>query len=230
MKYDCIVINGDSYSAPTKDKKVYGEFLSENFNIPVKNFAIAGSNNQRILRSSIEYLQQIKSEYKNPLVIIGWSFIRRLEVWYYGHNQHLLNHMPDSPDSRFVTLDAVIGHGDATLEQKALINEDLFVHKQLMDFYTNLYMFANLLQSQNLSYVFFSAARNTDCPIHCFPYINLLEQVKWVANNKNIFKLHEFCIMDWAKENDPDCHPVTGHLSTDGHQKFADFILNTILC
>jgi hypothetical protein len=226
--HDCILINGDSYSATTKHK-VYGDFLSEHFGIPVKNFALPGSNNQRILRSSIEYLHQIKSEYNNPLVIIGWSFIRRLEVWYYGNNKTLLNQMPDSDQSRFITLDRVLNSGEATVEQKALVNEDLFIHKQLMDFYTNLYMFAHLLESQNLSYVFFSGAKNTDCPVHCFPYINSLEQVNWVTNNPNIFKLHNFCIMEWAKENDPDCHPVTGHLSTVGHQKFTRFILDNLL-
>jgi len=227
-KYDCILINGDSYSAPA-NHKVYGDFLSEHYGIPVKNFAIPGSNNQRILRSSIEYLYQIKSEYKNPLIIIGWSFIRRLEVWYYGNNQKLLNQIPDSLESRFVTLDRVINSGEATLEQKALINEDLFIHKQLMDFYTNLYMFAHLLKSQNLSYLFFSAARNTDCPIHCFPYIHSLEQVKWVENNPRIYKLHDFCIMNWSKENDPDCHPVTGHLSQLGHEKFASYLTDNML-
>jgi len=225
--YDCILINGDSYSAPCKHK-VYGDFLSEHFGIPVKNFATAGSNNDRILRSSIEYLQEVKSEYQNPLVIIGWSFIRRLEVWYYRNNQKLLNQTPDSTDSRFITLDQVINFGEATLEQKALINEDLFVHKQLMDFYTNLYMFAHLLESQNLSYIFFSAARNTDCPIHCFPYIGSLEQVKWVKNNPHIFKLHEFCIMNWSAEHDPECLPVTGHLSEKGHEKFANFLLDNM--
>jgi hypothetical protein len=227
-KYDCIVINGDSYSAKT-EHKVYGNFLSEHFDIPVKNFAIPGSNNQRILRSSIEYLREVKSEYQNPLVIIGWSFIRRLEVWYYGNNQKLLNQIPDSTDSRFVTLNRVIDFGEATLEQKSLINEDLFIHKQLMDFYTNLYMVAHYLESQNLSYVFFSGAKNTDCPIHCFPYIHSLEQVKWVEKNSNIFKLHDFCIMNWAMENDPGCHPVTGHLSEKGHEKFANFILDNML-
>jgi hypothetical protein len=227
-KFDCILISGDSYSAPTKHK-VYGDFLSEHFGIPVKNFAIQGSNNDRILRSSIEYLQEVKSEYQNPLVIIGWSFIRRLEVWYYENNRKLINQIPDSADSRFITLDHVINAGEATLEQKALINEDLFIHKQLMDFYTNLYMFAHYLESQNLSYAFFSAAKNTDCPIHCFPYIHSLEQVKWVEKNPNIFKLHDFCILNWAIENDPDCHSVTGHLSELGHKKFANFLLDNML-
>jgi hypothetical protein len=35
--------------------------------------------------------------------------------------------------------------------------------------------------------------------------------------------------MQWAKENDPECHPVTGHLSEDGHKKFSNFILNNVL-
>ena len=229
MEYDCILINGDSYSAPMLDQKVYGDFLSEHFDIPLRNYAIPGSNNQRILRSSIEHLHYIKSEFQNPLIIIGWSFVRRLEVWYYGNKQNIIKQIPDSPESRFITLDRIISAGEATLEQKALINEDLFVHKQLMDFYTNLYMFAHMLESQSLNYVFFSAARNTDTPIHCFPYIESLLQVKWVANNPNIFKLHDFCIMQWAKENDPACHPVTGHLSEDGHKKFSNFILNNVL-
>jgi hypothetical protein len=233
MKYDCIFINGDSYSAKKPEHLVYGDFISQELGIPVKNFAVPGSNNQRILRSSIEYLNDIKSQYQNPLVIIGWSFIRRLEVWYYGNNQRLINQVPDnrsdSPESRFISLQRVINAGEATLEQKALINEDLFVHKQLMDFYTNLYMFAHMLESQNLNYVFFSAAKNTDCPIHCFPYIEFLQQVNWVANNPSIFKLHDFCIMQWAKENDPECDPVTGHLSENGHKKFSHFILNNLL-
>jgi hypothetical protein len=229
MKYDCILINGDSYSASIPNKKVYGDFLSEHFNIPVRNYAIRGSNNQRILRSSIEHLHKIKAEFQNPLVIIGWSFVRRLEVWYYGNNEKLINQMPDSSQSRFITIGHVINAGEATLEQKALINEDLFVHKQLMDFYTNLYMFAHILELQNINYVFFSAAKNTDCPVHCFSYIESLQQVKWIANNPNIFKLHDFCIMDWAKDNDPECHPVTGHLSEDGHKKFSNFILNNLL-
>ena len=104
MKYDCIIINGDSYSAPT-EHKVYSDFLSEQLAIPVKNFAVAGSSNARILRTSIEYVNEVKQKYQNPLVIIGWTFIRRLEIWYSGTHQKLLTQIPDHSDSRFVSLD-----------------------------------------------------------------------------------------------------------------------------
>jgi len=56
---DCIIINGDSYSAPHTTTKVYGDFLSEQLGIPVKNYAIAGSNNDRILRSTINICIQL---------------------------------------------------------------------------------------------------------------------------------------------------------------------------
>lgn len=222
-----MLINGDSYSAPNKSK-VYGDFLSEKLNIPVKNFAIAGSNNDRILRSTIEYLKYIKQEYKNPLVIVGWSFVRRLEVWYYGNNKKILDRIPDNSESRFITLDHLMSSNEATVEQKALVNEDLFLHKQLTDFYTKLYLFGNLLESFDLNYFCFSGATNTDCPVHCFPYINSLHQVQWVSGNKKFYKLHDFCIMEWAFKNDANCNKVTGHLSENGHQKFAELLLTEL--
>jgi hypothetical protein len=235
MKYDCIFINGDSYSAKKPEHLVYGDFISQELGIPVKNFAVPGSNNQRILRSSIEYLNDIKSQYQNPLIIIGWSFIRRLEVWYYGTNQTVLRRIPDTAhvleehrQPKLVTLNMLLDLNEATIEQKMLVNEDLFIHKSLVDFYTDLYLFFNLLEKKELDYFWFSAAHNTDCPIHCFPYIESLDQVQSVAHNPKIYKLHEFCIRDWAKQNDPDSHPVTGHLSETGHKKFAQFILNNI--
>jgi hypothetical protein len=202
--------------------------LSEKLNIPVKNFAIPGSNNDRILRSTIEYLENIKQEYTNPLVIIGWSFVRRQEVWYYGNNEQTLDIIPDDDKSRLITLDHLLKNGEATLEQKALVNEDLCIHKQLTDFYTKLYLFGHLLESFNLDYFCFSGARNTDCPIHCFPYIEPLHQVQWVAQNKKFYNLHNFCIMNWAFKNDPDCNPVTGHLSELGHQKFSNLVLTEL--
>ena len=226
------MINGDSYSAKTHKHKVYADFLQQQLDIPVYNHSWVGANNQRIIRSTLEHV----SQYKNPLVLIGWSFIRRIEIWYYGEKKSILNRIPDqnqkideSKQPRFITLDLLLTENEATLEQKCLVNEDLFVHKQLTDFYTSLYMFAHTLESMNIKYKFFSAAKNTDTPINCFPYIQSLNQVQWCTQNKNFYKLHDFCILNWAKEHDPDAHPVTGHLSENGHAQFANFLLDNLL-
>ena len=230
-KFDCIFINGDSYSAEKNNG--YGNFLSQIFNIPVKNVALVGSSNDRILRSSIEYIHNLKQQYQNPLIIIGWSFIRRTEVWYYGNNENALKKMPwvgeNNEHAKLCTLDWLVPDNLATFEQKLLVNNDLHIHKALTDYYTNIYLFANLLESQNLKYLFFSAARNTDCPTNCFPFIDSLFQTNWIKKNPSIYKLHKFCIMNWAKENDPEAHPVTGHLSTVGHEKFAHYLLDVMI-
>ena len=228
MKFDCLVINGDSYSAKIGQQKVYSDFISEALDIPVKNYAKPGSNNKRIIRSTIEYLLELKKQYHNPLVIIGWSFVRRQEVWYYGNNQKIIQGMFDNTESRLITLDYLLNADEATLEQKSMILPDIQIHKALTDFYTDLYLFSNYLRLNNIDFFWFSGARNTDCPIERFPYLQSLEQVKSVSIDPNIFKLHDFCVMHWAKENDPDSHPVTGHLSEQGHKKFAEFLLEKL--
>lgn len=228
--YDCLLINGDSYSAATSFP-VYADALGQELNLPVINIATPGSSNDRILRSSIEKILELKQQNKNPLVIIGWSFIRRLEVWYYGDKLKGLN-IPDTAGKqshqspRFVTLDMLIHHNLATIEQKCLIQEDLFVHKQLTDFYTKVYLLANTLNGLGVNWFMFSAAKNIEIPVHCFPYIDSLAHVKWCQEQKNIRELHNFCIQRWAEENDPECLPVTKHLSEAGHKKFSGVLLD----
>jgi hypothetical protein len=229
--FDSVIVNGDSYSAAKDQFKVYGEYIAEKLNLPLVNLAVQGSNNERILRSTTEFL--LGTDFKSPLVIIGWSFIRRLEVWYYGSNKKVISRIPDqSPEDhtslRLITLNHLINENEATIEQRALINEDLFVHKQLINFYTDLFLFSKFLQKEEISYFFFSGAKNNEIPIHCFPAIENLSMVQSVTQDPSVYKLHDFFIMDWAKKHDPEASPVTGHLSATGHKNFADYLLTLL--
>ena len=226
---DCVLINGDSYSACGGHiTKVYGNWIAEHFGVPLVNLSVEGSNNNRILRSSIEWLAD--TEYKNPLVIIGWSFLRRTEVCYYGNDPALINRIPDrnKTESRMITLDYLLDAGKATLEQKALLIDSSTLDKPLLDFYTDLYLFSKLLELKNINYFFYSAAKNTDSEVSCYPAINGLQIVKDVVNNPCIFQLHNHCTMDWALVNDPECSQDTGHLSLNGHKRWAEKILTLI--
>jgi len=221
--FDSILINGDSYSAPGKEgQKVYADYLGESYSVPVSNYAVSGSNNDRIARSTIEYVHL--HLHRRPLVIIGWSFIRRIEVWYYGDKSIFVPDQIQNPDSKLVTLDFLLNKGYATIDQKASILPDPEIHKKLTDFYTNLFFLANWLEKLDLPYLFFSAAKNTDCPVECFPYIKNLSTTQWCVKNQYIYNLHDFCIMNWALQNDDQCSPVTGHMSSKGHRKFSQVI------
>lgn len=232
-KFDCILVNGDSYSALDPDHLVYSQYLGQQLGIPVINKAFVGTNNQRIIRSTLESIDDLK-QYKNPLVIIGWSFIRRIEVWYYG-DKDMTSYMPDriakAPEvvqPRFLTLEWLLKNNAATLEEKMLVKEFDNVHKELTDFYTNLYMLSTTLKFHGIDYFFFSAAKNTDCNISAFPYVTSLTQVTRCRDDAKMFNLHEFCIEEWATINDPECKPVTKHLSGRGHKKFTEFLWNKI--
>jgi hypothetical protein len=233
MKYDKIIVNGDSYSASGQQGS-YSTTLREQLKIEVDNIAVAGSSNDRITRSTIEKVLTELESHQRLLVIVGWSFVRRLEVWYYGNSWKVQSRIPDrhSDDDyrnpKFITLDVLSTLNEITLEQKCLVNEDLFVHKQLTDFYTNVYLLSQFLQNNNVDYLFFSAAKNVEIPVNCFPYVENLHQVRQVTADKNILDLHNFYIQHWAKDNDPAADPITGHLSKVGHSKFADFLLEKI--
>jgi hypothetical protein len=228
--FDSVIVNGDSYSA-SNGQFVYADYIAEKLNLPLVNLAQPGSNNERILRSSVEFLST--TNFNSPLVIIGWSFIRRLEVWYYGSNKKVLGRIPDQSSEKhknlqLITLDHLINENEATIEQRALINEDLFIHKQLINFYTDLFLFSKFLQKENITYFFFSAAKNSEISIYCFPAIENLNMVQCITQDPNVYKLHNFFIMDWAKKHDPGASPVTGHLSATGHKNFADYLLTLL--
>ena len=226
---DCVFVNGDSYSVPGGlITKVYGHWLAEYLNVPLINLSTEGSNNDRILRSSIEWLAN--TEYKNPLVIIGWSFLRRIEVCYYGNDPAIINRIPDrnQNESRMITLDYLLNANQATLEQKAMIVDGDTLDKPLLNFYTDLYLFSKLLDSKNIRYFFYSAAKNTDSEVACYPGINGLQIVQDVVNNPQIYQLHTHCTMDWALVNDAECSKDTGHLSLNGHKAWAQELISLI--
>lgn len=231
-KFDCLFVNGDSYSARFSDHPVYADFLAEQLSLPVINKSVVGSNNKRILRSSIEYINELLSNNQTPLVVIGWSFIKRLEVGYYGNNQQILQRIPDKKHNtnylKTVTLDWLIDTNEMTPDIKSLLHTTDDLYKLLADFYLDLYLFTQFLKLNNIQYMFFSAADNTHCPIDSFPGIENQMFVSSVNKDVNIFKLHNFCIRNWGLENDPDCRTDTGHLSENGHKTFSNFLLDMI--
>jgi len=238
MTYDCIIVSGDSYSAlhmHTKDM-VYSDYISQRLDIPVFNIAKPGSSNDRIMRSLVEKTLEMLPRYKSILVLVALSFIRRREVWYYGNSENIFFRMPDvSPDPadwpknlRLVTLDLLLKHNEATLEQKVLIDPTQ-IHKQLVDFYTNIFLTSQFLKNNNIDYRFFSGADNSDANINCFPAIENLQLVQAVIKDPKIFQLGNFSIQSWAKSNDPEHSPTTAHLSPQGHENFSKLVIERII-
>jgi hypothetical protein len=142
----------------------------------------------------------------------------------------MIKRIPDrnKTESRMITLDYLLNSSLATPEQKALVIDSDNLDKPLLDFYTDLYLFSKLLESKNINYFFYSAAKNTDSEVSCYPAINRLQIVQDVVNNPCIYQLHDHCTMGWALANDPECSKNTGHLSLNGHKLWAEKLLTLI--
>jgi hypothetical protein len=75
-----VYVNGDSY-AKISDGKRYSEFLSESLDCEHINAAISGSSNDRILRTSLRDLINLKQTHTDIVAAISLTFPLRTEIW-----------------------------------------------------------------------------------------------------------------------------------------------------
>lgn len=236
---DLVIVSGDSYSAsfsniPTNEGSLYGQCLADMLRVPAKLLAEPGSSNDRIIRSIYESVLTALAQNQTPLVIVGLSFVRRTEIWYYGDNPQYRERFLDTKDLEAhrviptLTLDWVLHDPEIKEKYKSYIIADSFIHKRLLDFYIDVFGLINSLENLGVPFLVFSGANNTDCPVNCFPAIEELNVVKHVQQNLNVLDLHKFCIANWSLKHDAERKPDTGHLSKAGHKKFAEFLLSVI--
>lgn len=209
-----ILINGDSYSA---EPEAYSSYLRKKLNIPVTNLSIRGSSNDRIVRSTIEYL--LKTQTKK-LVIIGFSFITREETYWSDADNLLYD------NSKFFTLEKLLElKSFKHLRDRILI---LDMNKYVIDFYMNVFLLSQFLKNNDIPYYFFSAANNEDHEDIEWDYVNSLEIVKKVNEDSMIENLCSFNIPKWAKINNFKTEK-TGHMMNDGHESFSDYLMKRVI-
>lgn len=245
--WDMILVNGDSYSALSQKHRVYSEFMAEEMRVKCDNVARIGSNNDRIIRSTIEAVLHHVSRGQRPLLILGMSYISRQEVWAgdfepdlldisdtetrrlcnmlqesYPSVEHESQHLPT------ITLDWV---GDQSRWKKQFrhqVEYEYFIHKRLLDNYVMLFLLTKFLQNLQVPYIVFSAADNLDIPVDTFPAMAHLQSVKSVLADPHVIEMHTNCIKLWAQVNDPDCDRISGHLSEHGHRLWAKRMIDLI--
>lgn len=218
-----LYINGDSYSAPTKKFKVYSEILEEKLSVPVINDAMAGSSNDRIFRTTLEYIASLQGNEK-PFIIIGFSFFTRDETWVEDITAYK-HRIKDYSRSQFVSMDW-LQRSDITADiMDSIIDQN--INQQTVNFYTKLYMLIGLLNGMGIPYFMFSAARNSDYRNLNWSSLNSLLMYQKICLDSNVVNFSTFSIPQWASENNI-ATTETGHLLEDGHAKFAQYLQSKI--
>lgn len=214
-----IFVNGDSYSAASLGVVPYSTYFNDLVGIPVTNFAMAGSSNDRIFRTTLEYCAGLSSN-QRPLVIVGFSFVVREETWIEDISKYQTR-INDYPGSKFVSTSWL---GNTNVDESTMhLIIDQNINKQMINFYTKLFMLTKTLKFLNLPYCLFSAADNMDFRNLDWNSLKNLKMYQQVQQDSCVIDLHNFNIGAWAQENKITT-TSTKHLYNDGHKKFADFL------
>ena len=82
-----LLTNGCSFTwgAELDDRELrFGALLSRKLNCNLVDISENGSSNERILRTTFDYLQNPNTDLENLIVVIGWSGISRTEYFMGG--------------------------------------------------------------------------------------------------------------------------------------------------
>jgi hypothetical protein len=217
-----IYINGDSYSAENTKHLVYSNFIANTVDVPVTNQAMVGSSNDRIFRTTLEYCANLKQD-QRPLIIVGFSFITREEVWVEDISKYS-HRIKDYLGSQFITSAWIETVDEATMH--TVIDQN--INKQMTHFYVKMFMFLQTLKLLNLPYHIFSAADNADFRNLNWGSLKNLQAFQKVSQDSNVRDLHKFNIGKWAEDNHIKTTKTT-HLYEDGHKIFANHLMKNII-
>lgn len=123
---DCLYVNGDSWAygselrnpdrldvtddydpvhATYRERVGWPGLLGKQLNVPVLNGGQAGGSNQRIMRTALGEVGNLKRNGRKPLVIIAWTQMQRFEL-YDGKAHHWLDFVnPAAENNRKIGLE-----------------------------------------------------------------------------------------------------------------------------
>ena len=202
-----LYVNGDSHSHGTiiDPKHAYPQLVADHFGLKLKNLAKVGSSNQRILRTTQEALSD--PGFSPELLIIGWSTWER-EEWlhngqYYDINSSGHTGLPDSLIENYKSW--VVDQTPEVMQSKS------------QQWHEKIYQLHTQLQQRQIPHVFFNCMYNFFSPKEEY---NWKESFVYPYNNDYSFY--------WYLKNQ-GCQPNEWyHYLEDGHQCWADFLINYI--
>ena len=215
--FENIYVNGCSYTQKDVGHLVWSDFLEKKFNVNCINNAQPGSSNHRIARRTLEDLLTLNLNPKTTIVIIGWSFITRDEIW---HNQKKFHTFLDTdiwPDGQFITTDYL--RDSKVIDQISRMTLDH--ERQIVHFFQLAFMLIKTLEQMGYKWLMFSAAMQPDI-FYKFSFVQKLKQTQFCIEHNN-FHWH-MSLLEYAKKYNL---PVkwTGHLLEEGHEHFVDWII-----
>jgi len=204
--------------------------LANKLNATYTNIAAGGGSNQRIVRTTIDWIYSNRykiendPEFKNIIAIIQWSEPSRYEYYEPINNSDLYESNPDR--WAFVTASFV---NQLTLDSKIanfIKNNRLATYSHQEAAYSTLYnslTLSKIFDMYNIKYYFWSPLYSLhSCNIDIRERI--LDAGPWLdQDHENLFNTWEYDRVGKTSWTDYDAHP-----SREGHAQIADIILKEL--
>lgn len=147
-------------------KEIYNQYnwagiVAQELDIPdIVNYAIGAASNDRILRTTVDYVKRLtEQEKQETFIIIGWTIPDRSEL-YLNDKQGKAEWCSWNATQQFSTIDRI--HNDEFTKRIDKFWElyvvDIFdYHPCVQKFFQQSYLLANLLEHHNIKYYFFNS-------------------------------------------------------------------------
>ena len=207
--------------------------VAREFNIPnIVNQAVGAASNNRIVRTTIDYVRNMtEQQKKETFVIIGWSIPDRSELylddksgvedWYRFHASH-----PFRDTLTWPHLNKQFVKKVDKFHQQYVAN----IHTDyacIHNFFQQSYLLANLLEHHNIKYYFFNSfpvdwtdPRDMNAPIYRFR--------KELSDYLKLSVLNPFDNFFTFIDRKPEYQLSDGHPNILGYRIWANHILNDI--
>ena len=228
--YDLLLVNGDSYSVPLPGEQqfTYANQLQTITGINrMVNLALEGSANSRIIRSTVNYI--LSNTDKKILCVLGLTYPTRFEVQLAEKDFKLLNESIDRV-KQYNQLDWNSDNFPNFLTSSWVDSTEYQILTSLTydwqslcytNYYNDLFMLVNTLESLDVDYFIFNAAPDMDGPSKDHEFLSLLPAKKLLDNNTRV--MLQFSIPQFAEDNNLK-HTDTGHMYGCGHEFFSNFL------
>jgi hypothetical protein len=209
--------------------------LADKLNLNLINDSSGGGSNDRIVRTTIDYVRNLTIEQRNStVIIIGWTLTNRNEICLTDpHNVPIwFRFNATRKFSETLTLDQTLGP-----EQIESIDNfhklwltDIFnEYERVHCYFQGAYLLSNLLENLGIRYYFFNAL-----PVWFVFGDELAEQIQtdfgswlsWHNNHTNIQDI-DYTMQHFVREHNYKIAPG-GHPLVEGHRAWADHLLEAM--
>ena len=207
-------------------EKAYPKYTAELLGWSYENIADSGASQERIVRTTIDWVGRSYKKYKNTeiFVVIMWSGPSRIEFY----------------DDKLARYTQIVPNNDVVYKQQFTNTQYVYYKSyiaiqnrqaQMIKWYNNIILMQSYLTSLNINYLFLNATEtlpitttdNSKQFLHLAAQINY-KKYPWSHMQENSY----FNVLKNRGFKPPLHAPTGGHLGADGHRYYGEYLAKYI--